>query len=821
MQNNHLLGILYFCLCPLILSAQLTGKVLDDQGEPLAFATVYVVGTTNGTTTNVDGEYQLALEPGYHSVRYQYVGYRTKTMEIEAGNVPLRQDVILSQASYTLGEAVVIASAEDPAYAVIRKAQAQRKYYRELLRSYRCKSYIKATHRFLSAPQKVLGYEVGDMGGVLDTMGRGIFYLSESVSEIYYQRPKIKEVMISSRVSGDPGGYSFNRAGVTELNFYDNVIRIGRDMVSPIAAGAMSYYRYQLEGVDYDAAGRMINKIKLTPKNSASPCFSGYIYIVEGSWNIHSLDLVTDAHAMKLPILDSLRIQQQYISIPTTEYWVVMNQNIQFDFDVMGFRGKGSYAGSFSDYEINPLFGDDFFDSTVFEVQDSSNLKSQEYWAEKRPVPLTSEETSDYIKKDSLQRIWTSKPYLDSMDALGNKFKLINLLSGYRYDKSYEHFSFRFKSPLSTLLFNPVQGYYFDLDFLIRKEADDDATRWWEINPLLQYGFSDKKLRAGISFKKRFNSIRYPELGVRLGTELAQVNRDDPISPMLSTYYNLILKENHIRLFDRKFIEWSYGREVADGWRTELELGYSERNAVKNRSNFSYFDTDRLYAENDILREGVSQLQFEEHRIFEYAIKLIWQPGQRYIKYPNKRYASGSKWPKLGLRFRGAADILGTDQQWLKVSLAVTDDFRLSTFGMSSWTVRAGGFLNKERILFIDYQHFMGNQTLFYNPEKMGVVFFALPYYAYSTADDYFSLHYQHRFMGKLLDQIPWVKKLGLSGVVGFNVLKIKDQDPYFEWSVGLDEIGIGIFRLLRVDGIWSRGQSGKTRFVVRLGLSM
>jgi hypothetical protein len=63
---------------PLLAFAQLSGKVLDENGEPLPFASVYVRNSTNGTAANAEGEYRLTIERGAHEIVFQYIGYKQK-----------------------------------------------------------------------------------------------------------------------------------------------------------------------------------------------------------------------------------------------------------------------------------------------------------------------------------------------------------------------------------------------------------------------------------------------------------------------------------------------------------------------------------------------------------------------------------------------------------------------------------------------------------------------------------------------------------------------------------------------------------------------
>ena len=63
MKRKQLLKkLLFFCafLLPLSIIAQtITGKVTDTNGEAISFATVVEEGTSNGTTSDMDGNFSL------------------------------------------------------------------------------------------------------------------------------------------------------------------------------------------------------------------------------------------------------------------------------------------------------------------------------------------------------------------------------------------------------------------------------------------------------------------------------------------------------------------------------------------------------------------------------------------------------------------------------------------------------------------------------------------------------------------------------------------------------------------------------------------
>ena len=74
--------------------------------------------------------------------------------------------------------------------------------------------------------RRFLDKNLGDLGGTLDSNRQGIVYLSESEAKLYYQKPdQKKEEMISSKVSGNDNGFSFNRASLMDFDFYENFHR--------------------------------------------------------------------------------------------------------------------------------------------------------------------------------------------------------------------------------------------------------------------------------------------------------------------------------------------------------------------------------------------------------------------------------------------------------------------------------------------------------------------------------------------------------------------------------------------------------------------
>jgi len=71
-----------------LIAQNISGVIKDENGEPLPGASVLVVGTTNGTTTDFDGNYTIDVshQTGNFSLAVSFMGYQTLTKTFVAGS---------------------------------------------------------------------------------------------------------------------------------------------------------------------------------------------------------------------------------------------------------------------------------------------------------------------------------------------------------------------------------------------------------------------------------------------------------------------------------------------------------------------------------------------------------------------------------------------------------------------------------------------------------------------------------------------------------------------------------------------------------------
>ncbi|EKU88894.1 TonB-dependent receptor [Bacteroides oleiciplenus] len=84
---------------------KITGKIIDEKGEPVIGATVLEEGTSNGAITNVDGEFSLNDVIENSILTISYVGY--KTIQLKASDKKL-SNIVLQEDSELIDEVVVV-----------------------------------------------------------------------------------------------------------------------------------------------------------------------------------------------------------------------------------------------------------------------------------------------------------------------------------------------------------------------------------------------------------------------------------------------------------------------------------------------------------------------------------------------------------------------------------------------------------------------------------------------------------------------------------------------------------------------------------------
>ena len=824
----------------------ISGHIFNDKNEPLSFTNIFIKGKNIGTTSNGNGYYEIKLDAGTYEIIFQYIGYIVKTEQIELKNEETKVlDITLHLQSYSLAEVNVNASAEDPAYPIMRQAIAMRKVYLFEPKEYNCNVYLKGMQRLTTVPKRIVLFKVPA------EIKPGIIYLSESLSELSYQQPdKIKERMISSKVSGSNKAFSFNRAGAIKFNLYENNINAfdisERGFISPLATNAFLYYKFKLEGESKEN-GLTIFKIQIIPIRNNDPVFRGHIYIIKDSWRLQSTDLLINKSA-GIEFVDTLYIKQVYAQ-QDGGVWMPVSQRFIFELDILGFRGNGYFVALYSKYKVNSMYPSTFYnkqqlqiiksekvpetkkvarvkvnrkyetDSSMFSkkyfnnevllIDKKANKTDDSIWNAVRPVHLTDEEKIDYKQKDSEEVIHDSKPYKDSIDSINNKINWSGLLlSGYSYRNSFKKTSFYFTPPLSVLQFNTVEGFVFNPRINISKEFEEK--RYFNITPNLRYGFSSNKFYAKLNTSYRTNAIMHTIWGASGGWFINQFNDATPISSAINSIYSLFAEQNFMKLYEKKYLNLSYSSDIINGVNLNTSVEYAQRSALVNTTNYTFNNIpNRVYTSNIPINNEISNTNFSTNNALKLSINFNFVFAQKYISRPDRRYNFGSKYPELNIGYTKGINAFGSSVDYDKITESVTYDLDLKMFGASNFEIKSGQFLNNRNLYFMDYNHFNSNQTIIFSND-----FQLLDYYFYSTKQSYIEGHFNHHFNGFILNKFPLLRKLKWQEVFTLNYLKTSTSPNYIELGAGIEHI----FKFMRIDFFTSFENGNRMRNGIVLG---
>lgn len=804
----HKLYILLFILISVNAKGiVVTGHVVDEKNQPLPFVSVFIAGTSIGTTANVEGEYRLDLNQGTHELTYKMIGYTAKVEKVVVQNSTVTLNMQLNQETVNLKAVVIRADAEDPAYEVIRNAQNKRKFYRDQIKEFACDAYVKSTQRLTDHPKSFMGEKI-DANEFMDTTTK-MFYLSESVSHLFYKQPNdFKEEMISSKVSGSARTYSFNQSADVLINLYDNIVNLSgitpRGIISPISANAFFSYKYRLEGT-FIENGKTINKISVIPKRRTDPVFTGTIYIADDDWYINSADLfITKDQQMEF--IDTFRMRETFMTIDGDKI-LPFNHQLSYSFSFVGFKGDGVVIGVFNNYLLNGAKPEGFAKGEIMKVNAGSNKKDSLYWETVRPIPLTNDEAVDYHRRDSAQVIKESKPYLDSLDRVNNKFTAGALVKGYYWDNSFKKRSYGITSPLLETGFNTVEGWNSRIDGNFYQSYGEDEAKEFSVNSTLRYGFSNTHWNANTLITYRYSKIKNASVTLDAGTDVQQFNPAEPISPLINSIYTLFGEKNFMKLYERRYADLTYRSEITNGLDWKWNIEYSQRERLSNTSDYKVRDIEgREYTLNvpDVLTGTTG---FPVHEAFVVELETRIRIGQKYISRPDSKYNLGTKFPTFRIAYRKAFDFAGGDVKYDMVRLQIDDQVSVGMLGRLFYKAVYRKMFDVDRAFVADYLHFNGNKTALsnFNLDE----FKNLPYYTFSTNNYGMEIHAEQNFGGFFLNKIPLIRKIKLKEIIGFHYLKTDLLNNYMEFSAGVEKIGLLRFEVYTSLNDGKRGNFG------------
>lgn len=817
--------LIAFCATPSF-AGELKGHITDKHGDALPFATVFVKGTTIGTSANANGDYHLSLKDGNYTVACTYIGYAQSSFAITIkGSESVIHNFSLADESLNIKEYTVKAG-DDPALYIMRKVIARRAFHLKQIKAFQSDIYLKGTVRSRNMPDKVMGEKVqkSDMG--LDSSGLGIIYLAEEDATYYAQGNKKRTVIHSVRESGNPSGVGFSQFPEV-VSFYENNIPMGeqiapRGFISPVSDFALNFYKYKLEG-DFKEGNHTIYKLSISPKRLYEPLFTGgVLYVADEEWALQSLNVLATNKSNML-MLDTLRIEQVYLPLKKDE-WVIKQQVIYPTLNILGFDISGNFVTVYSNQKVNEPVPDTIFNDKIISSYDkTANKKDTSYFSDTRPIPLDIGEAKDYLEKDSLRKITENPAHIDSMRRKGNKVSFLDVLAnGLRYSGKGYRLQLQTNALMTGIVnFNTIEGVNIAPKIYLRYSKDTFHVWQGAIAP--RYGFTNSHFNAigKISYTGNSRSWRgkYWTAGLEGGKYVFQFNPHNPIEGLYNTISTLFYRKNYLKLYERWNMAGNFGMNHGNGLSWNLKASFQQRLPLEN-TDYTSFAKTGVGGFTDNIPPEFKSLLWEKHNAFIAKLSVSYQPGYKYVKYPDYLRPLRSDWPVFTLNYeKGIPDILGSKTDFDKWRVGMTHSIGLRLMGSIGLNIAAGGFLNDKYVSIPDLNHLQGNQIILASPYLES--FQTAPYYIFSNKKPlYGEAHAEWKLQGFLTNKIPLLRQLQWYLVTGGNLYYADANLYHAEAFIGIDNLGFETLRFLRIDFVQSWNSFNQSVSAVRIGIA-
>jgi hypothetical protein len=826
------------CICAY--GQTISGKITTTDANPIPFASIYVKEASMGTTANVDGQYELTLkDEGSYEITYQAMGFEKQTLRFSFNDKKtLVHDVVLKPQTFQLREVRVYSGNEDPAVPIMRKAIALAPYHLKQVDAYNSEVYLKGSLLMKKIPALLAKRFI--INGQAPVEGKR--YTAESLNAIDFTQPdKYTHKIISSRSTFPQSDNENNPISYITASLYQPSFD---ELISPFSPQAFNHYKFRYEGF-FDEGALTVNKIKVIPKRKSPQLFSGYLYVTEGLWSLHSADLTNEAFWGKV------RIKQVYTPVEEN-IWLPATHLFDVDASIMGIKAEFSYAGSVKYLKVSPntklatpslvklpvkLVDEPTppvltkSQKKIEEISSKDNLTQADmaqmmrlmakeerkkapkdtsmqivnnykvtfakdtvkrdslFWSAMRPIPLTPDEVQSFHVKDSLA---LAKLVADTakVDSTAKKGAGIfgKSLGGYNYSSKDTTFKFRYDGLLgfNKFGFNPVDGFWFKqtASITFRMNATDEL----KLVPMVKYAFGREALLGSLRATRSHTPMKR---GLVWFTASANSEDFSPVGTtvLANTGSNLFFKTNHINQFQNNTVRLGQKIDLANGLQLSIELGYSHFMELSNSTDFSFIDPDKPYPENKP-SNAIGDLQpfVASQNEWSTLVKLRYTPKFKYRIDKGQKIMVYSNWPTFEGGWHQAYSALGSNTRFSHLWLTVTQKQNIDPLSFINYTFSAGKFLNADAMHFSSFKAF-ANVSPDIDFKPLSQRFALLHNYHYNTNQQYAELHFNYSSALLVMKRLPFFSNRWWNENLYFHGLSTPQLPNHLEVGYGISQI--------------------------------
>jgi Family of unknown function (DUF5686)/CarboxypepD_reg-like domain len=762
------------------------GRVFDAKTrEPVAFANIFIKGTTIGASTDDTGYYKLVLPKLYDSLSVAFLGYSDVTKNIEA---KARQFIVfeLGTNENELFETVIYADKESLEDYLIRMILEHKpKNDRKNLQNYQYASYNKVEIDIKNISDKTQNRKLfKPFNFIFDNIDSTSeeepflpMMLSETISKVYYsnQLNKKREVIEASKISGvnDETFSEFLGSTYTEYNIYDNAYSIlYKEFISPIAANCKLFYKYRV--IDTLILDNVVHyRMEFQPRGQGSNTFFGYFVVSENNFAIKSIRLNMARH-VNINFVRRLEMIQDF-EFANGQFWMLNDDNMVVEFEP--FKNKPSVVirknASYRDFSINDRTIDSMVDHLYETVQIPEDAaKDPAYWDTSRFVPLSKSQSAVYHMIDTLKTLKAYKSYVEI-------FNLV--IYGYLKTGPVE-----FGSISSFISYNALEGWRFKFGMQSNSKLCDWAHIKWHV----AYGIRDKAWKGGTSASFLIGKRPRQLITASYLHDVSKTRRTSELLSYDNLINNLILRKVPQRLL--------LASEAKLKYEIEWKKGYSADITIQNRRIQPKLVPYQYLQPNSESGTDTLTTLNETELVFHTRLAI----GEDFLNSNSIFRKSLDGWtvPTLQLEYvLGVKGFLKSQFPYHKITLLFSDIIPVRPIGRLEMKFQAGKVFGNVPFFLSEVHD--GNQTFMYTP----VAFTLMNDYEFYS-DQYVQWIFIHHFDGFFFNKIPGIRKLKIREYVDFrgvwgnvtaankernalNPIREVGRTPYLELGFGFENI--------------------------------
>ena len=415
---------LYFVVALLLVSTlqlmaqqKITGRVIDEDGFAVSYASVQYRGHKIAVSSDSQGKFSIEKHPGW-VLTVSALSYKSQTISVNE-----KMDFIevkLKDDSHKLNEVVVktkrgkYSRKDNPAVELMRRVIAAKKKtdlsnhdyyqydkYQKITLALNDLKKEQLEGKFFSKRQYLLDQvETSPYNGKL-TLPVSV---DETVSQhIYRKDPKTEKDIIKGQQSNGIGqviqtGEILNTAlkdAFTDVDIYDDYVRLLQyPFPSPIGRTGISFYHYYIEDTVY-VERDLCYHLQFIPANSQDFGFRGELYVLaDSSLHVKKCNLYMP-HNTDVNYVKNMKIEQEYSRLDNGE-WVLSKDDMIAELHVNSVLQDLLVVRNtrLTDYAFDELPKILFKGKAKVRHDMDAMNRDEAYWNKYRQVDLTKSESS-------------------------------------------------------------------------------------------------------------------------------------------------------------------------------------------------------------------------------------------------------------------------------------------------------------------------------------------------------------------------------------------------------------------------------------------